>query len=194
MENGFPVLDKGYVHAEDYFINEALIAGIARLSHGKEVGDDEKTIQFLLKHEHTGPLEASCIVFKIKAPIFVLRQWQRHRIGQGFTERSLRYCEANPEFYCCHPGDQKFYDEAWKAYQQALEGGDKKEQARRFLPVGLYSETYWYPNLVALRHWLLLRLNNDAQYEIRQYARAILRILKNIAPITAKSISDEVWE
>ena len=108
------------------------------------------------------------------------------RIGQGYTEISLRRVQAEPEFYCLAPEDNAIYDAMYQAYVRALESGETKEKARRFLPLGLYTYLYWYPNLVALYHFLDLRLAQDAQDEIRQYARVILYVLSEECPIIAR--------
>ena len=182
--NTIACLDRGYVKLESYSANEKLFADIAWSSRGKEGNDYKRTIQTLIRQGHTGPFEASLFVFQVKAPVFVARQWMRHRIGIGYTELSQRYALIPAEFYCVDPLDQVVYEREYSFYREAVELGQSLEQARRFLPIGTYTQFYCYGNLVAFMHFLELRLAKEAQAEIREYANALDCFISTICPVT----------
>jgi len=176
------------------------VANAARVSYGK-ITDvvterDKKLITFLLKHNHTSPFEHNQLSFRIKAPIFVARQWMRHRM-HSYNEISYRYVKAPVEFYIptkwrfqdtqnkqasvgafendeLHSLYKKSVEQSYKAYEQLLEQGVCREMARATLPVCTYTEFIFTSNLHALMHFLKLRLGAGAQKEIRNYAAAML--------------------
>lgn len=189
------------------------IVNAARVSYGKvstELSErDEKLINFLMEHEHTSPFEHNQLSFRIKAPIFVVRQWMRHRM-HSYNEISYRYVEAALEFYV--PQAWRYQDTqnkqssygafdnetARKSYLQALEAskvayqalllqGVCREQARGILPLCTYTEFIFTSNLHALMHFLRLRLNPGAQWEIRTYAQAMLALAMPAFPAALKA-------
>jgi thymidylate synthase (FAD) len=201
------VLDKGYVELIDHMGNDYRILEAARMSTGAipKKGDkkDRKLIHYLYKNQHMSPFEMAVFTFKIKTPIFVARQWFRHRIG-SFNEKSARYTEFTWEYY--EPDSFRLQDTenkqgsvddilidaehfdamadlydvediASSVYTYWLQKGIAKEQARQVMTVGQYTEFMWTVNLRSLLHFLELRLHPHAQKEIRVYAEAILSIL-----------------
>lgn len=196
------------------------VVNSARVSFGvshEEIEDnDDKLIAFLMKNRHGTPFEHNAFRFHIKAPIFVFREWQRHRIG-SFNELSARYKELEPEFYVPErenvrtqtgrPGNYKFEEVddalafnfidtltefqqvAFDSYQLMIEKGIAKELARLFLPVSIYSEMYWTVNARSLMNFLSLRTHETAMFEIREYATNIAVIFTNIMPLTYKAFA-----
>ena len=136
------------------------------------------------------PFETIVFTFDIKCPIFVARQWMRHRIG-SFNEESLRYCVAEREFYVPN-GLTTDMEILWRYmhvasfehYANLLESGIPKEQARSILPIGIYTKFYWTVNGRSLMNFLKLRLDKGAQAEIREYAKVILDMAKVVAPVS----------
>jgi thymidylate synthase (FAD) len=174
---------------------------------------EEKLINYMMKHRHGSPFEHTYFTFHVKAPLFVVREWQRHRIG-SYNEMSGRYVEFEPEFYYPArwrvPADSNKqgsvfpdvdhdriiwdntndtdYEEAmimaWGQYQLLLEAGVAKEMARMVLPLSLYTQFYWTVNARSLMNFMNLRLGADAQWEIRQYAVELKEFFKEKMPIT----------
>ncbi len=196
---------------------DAQIVRAARVSYGKgtkTVRDDEKLIRYLLQHEHWSPFEMVEFKFHVKAPLFVARQWFRHRTA-SVNEISSRYSVMEDEFYV--PGIWRLQDTknrqgsvgrldpltnayatdaytealefSYKAYQALLSAGVAREMARMVLPLSLYTQFYWKQDLRNLLHFLKLRRDSHAQWEIRQYAEAILRLIRPLVPITVNA-----WE
>lgn len=211
------VLDKGFVELEDFMGGDLRVVNSAKVSFAKrssEMGaSEEKLIYYMMKHRHGSPFEHSYFTFCVKAPLFVVREWQRHRIG-SFNEISGRYVEFEPDFYYPskwrvpaktnkqgstfddseHIGVDIAYEEsihsAWEYYQYILNNGIAREMARMVLPLSLYTQFYWTVNARSLMNFLSLRTTEDAQWEIRQYANTIANnffMLK--MPITYKA-----WE
>ncbi len=176
------------------------IVNAARVSFGKFVNElterDKKLIRFLMQHNHTSPFEHNQLSFRIKCPIYVARQWMRHRMN-SYNEISYRYVKAPLEFYI--PKNWRFQDAnnkqasfgafsndlllekykksievAVEAYNFLLENGVCREQARGLLPVCTYTEFIYTCNLHSFMNFLKLRIKPDAQYEIRVYAQAML--------------------
>lgn len=176
------------------------VVNAARVSFGKVVETvspkDEKLIKYLLQHKHTSPFEHNQLSFRIKAPIYVVRQWMRHRMS-SYNEISYRYVNSALEFYI--PGEWRYQSEdnrqasngsfqseevlvnykkslevASQAYQNLLKAGVCREQARGVLPLCTYSEFIYTCNLHSFMHFLGLRLGAGAQYEIKVYAQAML--------------------
>lgn len=186
------------------------VANAARVSYGKftdEISErDKKLIEFLVTHNHTSPLEHNQLSFRVKAPIFVARQWMRHRIN-SYNEISYRYVEAKEEFYLppkwrnqdkvnkqASVGsfeDQALRDEYEKAIKQSvatyhslMEQGVCRELARGLLPLCTYTEFIFTCNLHSLTHFLKLRLHAGAQQEIRAYALGLLKLALPHFPVT----------
>lgn len=186
------VLNKGYVDLVDHMGGDQAVIDSARRcwrSTPKGEDADKKLIRHLLRKEHKTPFEAMTFRFDIKCPLFVARQWVRHRMA-GLCEESLRYCVANREYYIpegteglawIHVNERQF-----DAYQDFLCLGMPKEQARSVLPIGIYTTFYWFVNGSSLLNFLKLRTDKHAQKEMQAYAKAIMCYLQDIAPITAK--------
>lgn len=217
----FPCLDHGFVRLIDYMGSDEAIVQAARVSYGKgtkQVTQDRDLIRYLMRHQHTSPFEMVEFKFHCKLPIFVARQWIRHRTA-SINEYSLRYSEAVNQFYIPEPEVirlqskinkqgrssemvptelqqevlsilKKHTQKAWEDYE-ALEQADlARELARIHLPVSLYTEWYWKLNLHNLLHFLKLRLDPSAQYEIRVYAETIAEIVKTAVPLTWEAFED----
>lgn len=180
----------------DYHGSDELIAKIARLSHGeKGSSTDEQLIRFLIKHEHMSVFEFAGATFRIKAPLFVARQWFRHRIA-SYLEKSLRYTKADERMY--HSFDENrlphelrtIYEnsikQSFNTYNELMNKGVPKEVARSVLPMSTMTEFYVYMNLRSWFNFLKLRMDKHAQYEIRMYANDIYEMLESLFPISMK--------
>ena len=216
--NKIDLLDHGYVRLVDRMGSDLSIVRSARVSYnaewriGEDEGKDEKLIAYLMKNQHTTPFEAVTFTFEVKAPIFVFRQWHRHRTW-SFNEVSARYTELPEEFYVpelevitsqsgSNTQERTDEDHAAAKYFQAyvdkvssgafvqctefLEMGCPRELARSILPVGTYSHMFASVDLHNLFHFLRLRLHSHAQYEIRVYAEALLELITPACPIAVK--------
>jgi|TARA_R110002074_G_scaffold247950_1_gene419964 thymidylate synthase (FAD) len=200
----------GFVRLVDTMGDDMSVVKAARVSYGNETkGEraDKKLIHYLMSHNHGTPFEHIVFTFHIKCPIFVARQWFRHRIG-SFNEISGRYTELRTELFtpklfrqnktdnhqASIDGDfsedevasmmtewNYALDIAESTYQSLLEKGVAREQARAILPLGTYTEFYWTVNLRSLFNFLSLRTGDDAQEEMRNYAEKIGEISKESA-------------
>jgi thymidylate synthase (FAD) len=209
------VLDHGFVRLDAALADDLSVVNAARVSFGARVDamDDRNAglVRFLMRERHGTPFEHNLFRFHIKAPLFVTREWQRHRMG-SFNERSGRYSELPDEFYVPaaddvrtqvgKPGSYTFepvagelaemvragiatsYAESYKRYQELLADGIAKEVARTVLPVGLYTEFYWSLNARSLMNFLSLRNAETAQREIRLYAEAVEVHFAQAMPVT----------
>lgn len=216
-------LDKGFVRLIDVMGDDAAIVQAARVSYGsgtKKVLEDRGLIRYLLRHAHTTPFEMVEFKFHVKLPIFVARQWIRHRTA-NVNEYSGRYSEMKDEFYTPNPQDirpqsvlnkqgrsedtlpdgmaeqaanafKAGQDEAYSQYQEFLEQGIAREIARINLPVSNYTEWYWKIDLHNLFHFLRLRIDSHAQYEIRVFAEAIAELVKPFVPHAWEAFEDYV--
>ena len=207
----YPVLDKGFVELVDFMGGDQRAVDSARVSFGgtsKGEERDRKLIEYLLAHNHISPFEHSVFQFHIKCPIFVARQWMRHRIA-SYNEISARYTEVKDEFYV--PETFRAQDTvnkqgsvagakldnallletytnaikaSYAAYGELLRAGVAREMARMTLPVAQYTQFHWSVNARSLLNFLELRLDDHAQYEIRVYADAIRQIFQDKMPWT----------
>lgn len=219
MEPGrvIPVLDKGFVRLVDVMGSDQAIVQAARVSYGegtKTVREDAALIDYLMRHRHTSPFEMVEFKFHVKAPLFVARQWFRHRTA-SVNEISGRYSVLKEEFYepkafrrqarrnkQASEGTlldeeamalaKEAEEEAYAAYQALLQKGVAREMARMVLPLSLYTEFYWKQDLHNLFHFLKLRLAPEAQWEIRQYAQAIAEIVKARVPLAWAAFEEHV--
>lgn len=218
------VLDHGYVRMVDFMGDDLSVVRAARVSYdaawrtGVDEGSDARLINYLWKNHHTTPFEAVVFTFEIKAPIFVLRQWHRHRTWT-YNELSARYKELPEEFYVPSPenigvqskdnkqcrdgigGTNGIQDmlipsmidlscrAAFETYKALLEKGVPRELARSVLPVSTYSHMFATVNLLNLLKFLTLRCHSHAQYEIRVYAEAMRDLIRHVVPISAMA-----WE
>ena len=215
-----PVLTHGYVVLVDYMGNDAAIVQAARVSYGKgtkAVRDDRGLIRYLMRHRHTTPFEMVEFKFLVRLPIFVARQWIRHRMA-SVNEYSARYSVV-PDEYEVPPAEEvrhqstrnrqgrgeplppdvveqfrndldRVSKEAYAAYTRALEAGVARETARLLLPVAYYTQWYWKTDLWNLFHFLSLRLDPHAQEEIRLYAAEIARITRLVAPVAYEAFEE----
>jgi thymidylate synthase (FAD) len=208
----FTVLDHGFVKLIDHMGDDERIVQTARISYGKnneECQHSANLINHLIKNHHTSPLEQVVFTFHIKAPIFVARQWLRHRTSRQ-NERSSRYVESMPEFFA--PADlndrvnstpnadndlpaimKAQNQESYKVYEELLAKGLSKELARTVLPVSTYTEFYWQMDLHNLFHFLNLRMDVHAQQEIREYAQTIFTIIKEIVPLACDAFTNHIF-
>ena len=225
MNEAIKVLDHGLVRLVDSMGSDVAIARNARVSYGAEwragedEGSDTRLINYLYRNGHNTPFEAVAATFEIKAPIFVFRQWHRHRT-QSYNEISARYKELPEEFYIpeleqittqSKDNKQMRTDEvnpnakviqgvirqqnqmAFMAYHELIEYGCPRELARSVLPVGTYSHMFATANLNNWFRFLGERLHPHAQYEIRVYAEVILDELRKIAPVAVKAFDENRW-
>lgn len=226
------VLDHGFVRLVDYMGSDAAIVQAARVSYGKgtkTVNEDRGLIRYLMRHRHTTPFEMCEIKLHVKLPIFVARQWIRHRTA-NVNEYSARYSILDREFYTPAPeqmaaqstanhqgrGDTLAPDEAARALDLLKSGAEEayaryldllnqtaagetadparaglaRELARMTLPLSGYTQWYWKVDLHNLLHFLALRADSHAQYEIRAYADAILEIVKDWVPHAYDAFAD----
>jgi thymidylate synthase (FAD) len=214
-QGSIPVLDHGFVRLDEAMADDLSVVNGARVSfarHKTEMDDsDGGLIRFLMRERHGTPFEHNAFRFHIRAPIFVAREWFRHRVG-SFNEFSMRYAKATDDFYVPAPEDvrtqvgkpgaysfepvsdevaettrdelRRVYETAFTTYEQLVELGVARELARAALPVGAYTEFYWTVNARALMNFLSLRNAETAQREIRRYAEACERFFAERMPVT----------
>ena len=217
----FPVLDDGFIRVIDYMGTDASIVQAARVSYGagtKKVSEDRNLIRYLLRHRHTTPFEMCELKLHVRVPMDCWRQWIRHRTA-SVNEYSTRYSVAVDACQTTQPGQWRSqsdvnkqgsgepiapelglrlskaeaeYHAASKAlYADRLECGVAREQARKDLPLSTYTEAYWKVDLHNLLHFLALRMDSHAQYEIRAYAQTIGReIVSKWVPYTWEAFLD----
>jgi len=203
------LLDHGFVKLVDFMGGDERVVSSARVSFGagsKGEAKDKALIKYLLVHSHHTPFEHCYFQFHVKCPIFVARQWMRHRWG-SYNEVSARYTEVHDEFYVptvfrvqdnknkqgsLSSDDldnevlNKIYaqsvEASYKEYKKLLDAGVAREMARGILPVSQYTQFYWSVNARSLLNFLSLRTDEHAQYEIRVYANAIAQMFKERMP------------
>ena len=210
------VLDHGFVRLVDHMGDDLSVVRAARVSYnaawraGEDEKSDERLIRYLWKNHHTTPFEAVQFTFEVKAPIFVFRQWHRHRTW-SYNELSARYRELPEEFYVPRPEDIGVQSKdnkqsreiglatsndalaniamsqsclaSFSVYRNLLAKGVPRELARSVLPVSTYSHMFASVNLLNLLKFLTLRGHPHAQYEIRVYAEAMRRLASTVAPV-----------
>ncbi len=204
----------GFVEVIDTFGNELDIVNAARVSFAGESVEwskkDENLLRYLWTNDHTSPFRMVTMKFRVKAPIFVLRQWMKHVIGCNWNEVSGRYVEFVDDTSVYRPSSwrgqhptskqaslgildeeislecdsrlEESYRTSFKNYRWMLSQGVARELARIQLPVGLYSEVIWKADLQAVLHFLKLRLDEHAQEEIREYAQSIKELVSQAFP------------
>ena len=221
-EDAIKCLDKGFVRLVDSMGGDDAIVQAARVSYGQgtsKVSQDRGLIRYLMRHRHTTPFEMVEFKFHCKMPIFVARQWVRHRTA-NINEYSLRYSEARDEFYYPDPEHIQFQsalnkqgrmgkvpaelkqkvqdyfkeisEKSFAMYAELNEAGVARELARAVLPVNLYTEWYWKNDLHNLLHFIGLRSDSHAQYEIRVYSDAMAESVKAVAPFAWEAYQDYV--
>ncbi len=218
------VLNHGHVRLVEHMGSDLSVVRNARVSYnaewraGEDEGKDAKLIDYLIKNQHTSPFEAVQFTFDVKAPIFVFRQWHRHRTW-SYNEISARYAELPEEFYVpavekittqsksnkqmrtdeIHPhagellsGIRNQCAAAFRCYKGLIESGCPRELARGVLPVNTYSHMFATVDLLNLMKFLKLRLHEHAQYEIRVYAQAMLTLIEPICPVAVGAFKRHV--
>jgi thymidylate synthase (FAD) len=223
LDKEFQVLDHGFVRLVDYLGGDARIVQAARVSYGegtKTVREDKALIDYLLRNKHTSPFEQVILTFHVKMPIFVARQWIRHRTAR-LNEISGRYSVMRDEFYVPHPEEvrlqskrnkqggstqdvpddlrgkviellQQEQQQLYSDYEVMLEEGIARELARINLPLSLYTEMYWQIDLNNLFHFLRLRMDWHAQYEIRVYGDTMAQLTKAVAPMAFEAFEEHI--
>jgi thymidylate synthase (FAD) len=214
-EGSIKILDHGFVRLDDAMADDLSVVNAARVSfarHKEEVEpEDEGLIGFLLRNRHGTPFEHNAFRFHVRCPIFVMREWIRHR-WSSFNEFSMRYSEATDDFYVPaledvrrqvgKPGSYSFEavepelaasvreqietanESAHATYRRLVDAGVARELARTVLPVSAYTEFYWTVNARSLMNFLSLRNADTAQREIRRYAEAIESLFAKLMPVT----------
>jgi thymidylate synthase (FAD) len=214
-EDAIRVLDHGFVRLDADMASDLAVVNGARVSfarHKTEMDEqDAGLIRFLMRERHASPFEHAVFRYHVRAPIFVVREWVRHR-WSSFNEFSLRYAKATDDFYVPEaedvrtqvgkPGAYSFepvddelaertrdelrevYDHAFETYERLVEAGVARELARSVLPVGAYTEFFWTVNARALMNFVSLRAAETAQREIRRYADAVEQFFATKMPVT----------
>jgi thymidylate synthase (FAD) len=224
LYNAYPVLDHGFVRVIDYMGDDSAICQAARVSYGKgtkSVQNDEGLIRYLMRHWHSTPFEMCELKLHVKLPVFVARQWIRHRTA-NVNEYSARYSILDREFYIPQPdqlaaqsvinnqgrgealtgaeaervleilkGDAaRSYDHYEEMISDDGKQGLARELARMNLPANIYTQWYWKVDLHNLLHFLRLRADSHAQYEIRVYADEICKLVADWVPFAYKAFED----
>ncbi|HEX9989457.1 MAG TPA: FAD-dependent thymidylate synthase [Chloroflexia bacterium] len=213
LDKELPVPSHGFVRLVDYMGSDQSIVQAARVSYAggtKSVREDRGLIRYLLRHDHTTPFEMVVLKFHIKAPVFVVRQWLRHRTA-SVNEESARYSIMREEFHVPAWGDVGYQSKdnkqgrsddvvpaelverflaylkenretAYAQYESFLEDNIARELARVVLPLSVYTQFYWQMNLHNLLHFLRLRMDPHAQKEIRDFANQVAVCTQAVAP------------
>lgn len=232
LYEAIPVLDHGFVRVVDYMGDDGAVVQAARVSYGRgtrKVSEDRGLVHYLMRHRHSTPFEMCEIKFHVKLPIFVARQWIRHRTA-NVNEYSARYSILDNEFYVPAPGQlaaqsaanrqgrgellegaeaaevlellrgdaARSYDHYARMLNERDDGsaidparkGLARELARMNLTLGFYTQWYWKVDLHNLMHFLSLRADSHAQYEIRVYAEAMMDVLRRWVPLTAEAFEE----
>ncbi|HEU0193913.1 MAG TPA: FAD-dependent thymidylate synthase [Gaiellales bacterium] len=215
LTDQIPVLDHGFVRLDACMADDLSVVNAARVSfaqRSEEMGErDEGLIRFLMRERHGTPFEHNAFRYHVKLPIFVMREWARHRIG-SFNEWSARYAQLEPEFYLpaaedvrtqvgkpgaytfdplpadlaeeAREAQRRVYEQAYATYTGLLDRGVAKEVARNVLPVAIYTQFYWTVNARSLMNFVALRNSETAQREIRRYADAVEQLFALAMPVT----------
>lgn len=226
LQQGFtiPVLDHGFVRYIDHMGTDTRVVEAARISYrspSKGPDADQKLLEFLWKNKHTSPFEMVKVTMNVKLPIFVMRQYVRHRM-QNLNEVSARYTELPKEFYTPtvwrvqdvknkqagvdaseKPAEWhtqltedliKHCDASYDLYQSMLDRGVAREMARMVLPVNIYTEIYACWDMKNLMHFITLRDDGHAQSEIQEFGRAIKAICRKLYPGIIKAYEKYQWK
>ena len=223
-----PCLNKGYVMLVDYMGGDLSVVQGARVSYAQDFGTfdvvkDKALINYLMAHRHTTPFEQVQIKVEMKLPIFVARQWVRHRTA-SLNEQSGRYTQLESDFYVPELDDiqaqskdnkqgraedgsftlsdkERFQanlrseqSQAYSLYDERIEVGMAKELARINLPLSIYTRWVWSQNLWNMLHLLGLRMDSHAQKEIRVYANALYEVVKAVAPVSLAAWEEFIYK
>ncbi|MFA6318725.1 MAG: FAD-dependent thymidylate synthase [Elusimicrobiota bacterium] len=214
------VLDRGFIRLVGFMGGDEAVVAAARVCTGtgsKGEAQDRKLIEYLLTHGHLTPFEHSVFKFHVSCPLFVMRQWIRHR-SSSFNEISARYAEVKDEFYVperwrgqdavnrqasgpkaglddqrCSAVLEKAYAGAFAAYRELLALGAAREMARFVMPVGCYTQFYWTINSRNLLHFIGLRADSHAQWEIQRYTEALAKFFARQMPWTWEAYLRRGW-
>ena len=221
MKKEYKLLDHGHIKVVDYMGGDKAVVDSARISYqsGTQIkNNDVGLIRYLLRNHHVSVFESSVITFDIKLPIFVMRQYQRHKLV-AINEVSARYSLMPNESYIpdeihiqskdnmqgredelvddqgeMRDAMKENFDQCYKLYESMLERGVAREIARIVLPAGIYTHVILTTNLRDLIHFIDQRADQHAQYEIRVYAEALKEILKEWCPAAYQAAVDYIWE
>jgi len=225
MEKGttIKVLDKGFVRVVDWMGSDERICEAARISYNapsKGAEQDQKLINYLWKNKHSSPFEMAKLTLNIKMPIFIMRQYVRHRM-QNLNEVSARYTELPADFYLpiewrkqdtknkqgsienAFTEEQnreftnkllKHCDNSYELYKWYIDQGVAREMARMVLPLNIYTEIYCCWDIKNLLHFITLRDDSHAQAEIQEYGKAIKSICKELFPMTINAYEKYKWK
>jgi len=222
LGKAYKCLDDGFVRLVDYMGGDDAVVQAARVSYGagtKKAQEDSSLIKYLLRNEHTSPFEMCEIKLHVRVPMDTWRQWIRHRTA-NVNEYSTRYSiaidsaqktspsswrkqssdnkQGSSGFFSVEEGEQfsreetELHESLRKIYGGRIDAGMAREQARKDLPLSTYTEAYWKNDLRNIFHFLKLRMDPHAQYEIRVYANAIAEIVRKVAPIAYHAFEDYV--
>lgn len=212
------VNNQGWIMLTDYMGSDHSIAQCARTSYGKGTktrSDDEHLIRYMFRHGHTSPFEQAEVQFLVYVPMDIWRQWVRHRTA-SINEYSTRYSVAINQMYeatewrkqsnsnrqgsegvlpeadaeLLSESEEKFHQLARDLYNERIELGVAREQARKDLPLSTFTQAYWKIDLHNCLHFLSLRLEDHAQKEIREYAHRIAEVISNLFPMTWQAFLD----
>ncbi len=221
LDKEFKVLDHGFVRLVDYMGGDESVVQAARISYSKGTKtfrEDRALIRYLMRHLHTSPFEMVEYKWHCKMPIFVARQWIRHRTA-NVNEYSLRYSEPEDTFYIPKIGEVRFQgvtnrqggseeevpkeiaekvirfitstsEDSMQKYQEMINDKIARELSRSGLPINLYTQWYWKNDLHNTLHFLKLRKASNAQYEIREYANLMSDIIKKAVPLCYEAFED----
>jgi thymidylate synthase (FAD) len=214
-ENSIRVLDHGFVRLDDAMATDLSVVNGARVSFARHKAELEEAdaglIRFLMRDRHGTPFEHNAFRFHVRCPLFVAREWFRHRVS-SFNEFSMRYAKASDEFYVPEPEDVRsqvgkpgaysfepvepelaertraeisaVYEAAFSTYTRLVDSGVARELARLVMPMGAYTEFYWTVNARSLMNFVSLRAAETAQREIRRYAEACEHFFAEKMPVT----------
>ena len=208
----------GFVELVDHMGDDLAIVNAARVSYAGASNEwtdrDERLLRYLWDHNHSSPFRHGNIKFRIKAPIFILRQWMKHQVGCAWNEQSARYTKIEESFFypehfrlqdsknkqgssgCLDDNREdealtllaQGYQVAYYNYLRLLDLGVCREQARMILPVGIYSECIWSASTQAIMHFLKLRMDSHSQFEMQEFAKAVYTIASTIFPKTMELV------
>ena len=220
IDAGIKVLDRGFVRLVDFMGGDLAVVQSARVSYAAESKGEEadrKLINYLLKNDHMTPFEQSVFKFHVSCPIFVMRQWIRHRMA-SYNEISGRYTEVKDEFYIPTvwrgqdlknkqgsvaanvPNEEltRLLDSqvraCYETYQKLLKLGAAREMARMILPLNGYTQFYWTINARSLMNFISLRADAHAQWEIQKYAEALASFFEEKMPWTFSAFLGHAWK
>lgn len=187
----------GFIELVDTMGTDLTVVNSARVSFAKRSEElnerDKRLINRMMRLSHGSPFESVVFQFRIRAPLHVVHQWERHRIS-SFSEESARWVQMRPDFFTPDSDNAEIYEQAYDmadaSYRWLLDHGESKENARLVLPLSLYKEFLWTVNARSLLNFIGLRTDPEAQREIRLYAEAIEEMLTGVVPTVIDSFNE----